>query len=120
MNCTDTMETLQAEEDLSCIGILLSENLGREEVIFDVCQAFPCTLSQRKKLQRFTRESYLFFLVRLVSMSVIRCTAGMLLAEDQTQTWINSRTQKKKNASKGKRTQKEKEEDVMIQEREIA
>ncbi len=65
-------------------------------------------------------ESYLFFLKRLVSMSVLRHATGMLFAEDQIQSWINSRTQKKKNASKGKRTQKEKEEDVMIQEREIA
>jgi hypothetical protein len=49
-----------------------------------------------------------------------RHTTGMLLAEDQIQSWINSRTQKKKNASKGSRTEKEKEEDLMIQEREIA
>ncbi len=49
-----------------------------------------------------------------------RKNTGMMVADDQIQSWINSRTQKKKNASKGKRTQKEKEEDVMIQEREIA
>jgi hypothetical protein len=39
---------------------------------------------------------------------------------DNKQDIINSRTQKKKNASKGSRTEKEKEEDLMIQEREIA
>jgi hypothetical protein len=49
-----------------------------------------------------------------------RRTTGLLLAEDQIQGWITSRTQKKKNTSKGTRTEKEKEEDLMIQERETA
>ena len=40
----------------------------------------------------------------------------MLLSEDQIQSWISSRTQKKKKKSKGVQTKKDFVEDEMIQE----
>jgi hypothetical protein len=43
-----------------------------------------------------------------------RYTAGMLLSGDQIQSWINGRTQKKKN-DKGKPTRKYIEEDRLIE-----
>jgi hypothetical protein len=49
-----------------------------------------------------------------------KSTTGMLLSEDQIQSWISSRTQKKKKKSKGVRTKKDFVEDEMIQEVEIA
>jgi hypothetical protein len=44
----------------------------------------------------------------------------MLLTEDQIQGSINSKTQKKKVSSKGSRTEKEKEEDLMVEKHQIA
>jgi hypothetical protein len=49
-----------------------------------------------------------------------RYTTGMLLTEDQIQGSINSKTQKKKVSSKGSRTEKEKEEDLMVEQHQIA
>jgi hypothetical protein len=45
-----------------------------------------------------------------------KLTTGMLLSEDQIQSWISSRTQKKKKQSKGVQTKKDLVEDEMIQE----
>ena len=45
-----------------------------------------------------------------------KLTTGMLLSEDQIQSWISSRTQKKTKKSKGVRTKKDFVEDEMIQE----
>ena len=49
-----------------------------------------------------------------------KSTTGMLLSEDQIQSLIGSRTQKKKKKSKGVRTKKDLAEDQMIQEVETA
>jgi hypothetical protein len=49
-----------------------------------------------------------------------RHTTGMLLTEDQIQGSINSKTRKKKASSKGSRTEQEKEEDLMVEQGEIA
>jgi hypothetical protein len=49
-----------------------------------------------------------------------KLTTGMLLSEDQIQSWISSRTQKKKKKSKRVRTEKDLAEDLMIEEVEIA
>jgi hypothetical protein len=73
-----------------------------------------CEMRDRMKTMKDTDAGGLLFCFSK------RYTTGMLLADDQIQSWINSRTQKKKNASKGSRTEKEKEEDSMIQQREIA
>jgi hypothetical protein len=43
-----------------------------------------------------------------------RDTSGMLLAEDQIQSWINSRTQKKKKGNRGQQTDKDIEENRLV------
>jgi hypothetical protein len=45
-----------------------------------------------------------------------KSTTVMLLSEDQIQSWISSRMQKKKKQSKGVQTKKDLVEDEMIQE----
>jgi hypothetical protein len=45
-----------------------------------------------------------------------KSTTGMLLSEDQIQSWISSRTQKKKKQLKGVGMKKDLVEDEMIQE----
>jgi hypothetical protein len=43
-----------------------------------------------------------------------RDTSGMLLAEDQIQSWVNSRTQKKKKETQGQQTDKDIEENRLV------
>jgi hypothetical protein len=73
-----------------------------------------CEMRHRMKSMKDPKDGGLLFCFSK------RYTTGMLLTEDQIQGSINSKTQKKKGSSKGSRTEKEKEEDLMVQQHEMA
>jgi hypothetical protein len=111
----------QGEEDARCFGLLnRNENIipyrkpsKLVEVLDELYSIEPklraSEMREHMRRMKDNNGSLLFCYSK-------KLTTGMLLSEDQIQSWISSRTQKKKKQSKGVQTKKDLVEDEMIQE----